>query len=395
MAIEGADEGRRSWLAWAGLAVVLLLGFQAVRSALVAAEGERRPALAHALWPSHPLPQTTLALASIGAAAGQGKPPPPAALEQIRRAGQVDPLAVEPLLVDGTASLAAGDRARGEKLLKAALHREPRSTAGHFLLADLYVREGRVGEALEHVAVLGRRLGGGGAQPFASALAVYLRDPAKVGEVRPMFARGASLRQAVMIALAQDPAGAASLRALVRPGDAGESWFRIAFERELAAGNVSQARGLLAAAGLRGGGTALTSWASGTAAGPLSWALATSSDGIAEADTAGPLRIVYYGRGETSLAEHLLLLAPGRYRLTSQFGGQVSPGTLEWRVTCLQGARVIARSAVNGQGSAQLVDVPADCPAQRLALWGRMGDFPRTTSADLMRVALSPVGAAQ
>jgi hypothetical protein len=237
---------------------VLLIAAQAARSAFVAAEGERRAAAALALWPSHPLPQVTLALASIGAAARQGKPPSPEALEQIRSAGRASPLAVEPLLVAGTERLAAGDRAAAVRFLKAALNREPRSSAAHFLLADLYVREQRIGDALGHVAVLGRRIGGGGAEPFAAALAIYLRDPAKVAEVRPVLLNNPALRNSVMTDLAKDASAAATLRLLTRRGDAGEDWFRIAFERHLAGGSAGEARALLASAGIVGGGTALS-----------------------------------------------------------------------------------------------------------------------------------------
>ncbi|NJC06130.1 hypothetical protein GGQ97_001923 [Sphingomonas kaistensis] len=376
---------------WLGLAAVLLLAVQAGRSAFVAAEGERRPAAAHAVWPSHPVPQATLALASIGAAAREGRAPDAQALEQIRSVGRADPLAVDPLLVTATARLAAGDRQEGEKLLKAALHREPRSSAAHFLLADLYVREQRVGDALVHVGVLGRRIRGGGAEPFAAALAIYLRDPSKIAEVRPMLQGNAALRKSVMINLSQDPSAATSLRLLTGRGDSGEEWFRNAFERQLAGGNVGGARALLAAARVRGGGTALTPWSAGDEAGPLSWRLPATSDGVVEPVSGGPLRLVFYGRADASLADHLLLLPAGRYRFEAQFAGTPPPGTFEWRVTCLQGARPLATWPVSAPASAQLLDVPADCPAQRVALWGRLGEFPRTTSAELVRVALNPV----
>ena len=391
----GADQGRRSWARWLGLVAVLMLAVQAGRAAFVAAEGERRAALAHAIWPSHPLPQVTLALAGIGAAAREGRQPGPEFLEQMRSAGRVDPLGVEPLLVAATARLAAGDPAGGERLLKAALRRDPRSSAAHFMLADLYVRQRRVGDALVHVGVLGRRIRGGGTEPFAAALAVYLRDPGKVGEVRPTLSGNAGLRKSVMTGLAQDPAGAMSLRALIRRGDAGENWFRIAFERNLATGNVAEARGLLKAAGIGGGGTALAAWSAGDDAGPLSWNLPATADGVAEAVPGGPLRLVYYGRSDVALADHLLLLPPGRYRFASQFAGAVPPGAFEWRVTCLQGARPLAVWPVRAPASTQLLDIADDCPAQRLSLWGRMGDFPRTVTADLARVSLAPAGAAQ
>jgi hypothetical protein len=372
---------------------VLLIAAQAARSAFVAAEGERRAAAALALWPSHPLPQVTLALASIGAAARQGKPPSPEALEQIRSAGRASPLAVEPLLVAGTERLAAGDRAAAVRFLKAALNREPRSSAAHFLLADLYVREQRIGDALGHVAVLGRRIGGGGAEPFAAALAIYLRDPAKVAEVRPVLLNNPALRNSVMTDLAKDASAAATLRLLTRRGDAGEDWFRIAFERHLAGGSAGEARALLASAGIVGGGTALSPWGVGKDVGPLAWQLLASADGAAEAVPGGPLRLVYYGRGDASLAEHLLLLPAGRYRLQAQFAGAVPPATLEWRVTCLAGARPLAAWPVKAGASAHLIEIPPGCSAQRLSLWGRMGDFPRTTATELQRVSLDSLSA--
>ncbi|UUR08745.1 tetratricopeptide repeat protein [Sphingomonas glaciei] len=392
---EAAGPARRSPLAWLGVAAVLLLAVQAGRSAFIAAEGERRPAAAHTLWPSHPVPQATLALASIGTAAREGKAPDQEALERIRSVGRADPLAVDPLLVAATARLAAGDRQGGEKLLKAALRREPRSSAAHFLLADLYVREQRVGDALSHVAVLGRRIRGGGAEPFAAALAVYLRDPARIADVRPMLQTDRALRQSVMTRLAQDPSAATSLRLLTGRGDSGEEWFRNAFERQLAGGDVGGARALLAAARISGGGTALTPWAAGDDAGPLSWRFPAGSDGVVEPVTGGPLRLVFYGRADASLADHLLLLPAGRYRFQAQFAGSPPPETFEWRVTCLQGGRALATWPVGAPASTQMLDVPADCPAQRVALWGRLGEFPKTTSAELTRVVLAPMVAAR
>jgi hypothetical protein len=333
----------------------------------------------------------TLALASIGASAREGKPPSPQAFALMRSAGRYDPLGFDPLLVAATDRLAAGEQARGEQLLKAVLHREPRSTAAHFLLADLYVRQQRIGDALVHVAVLGRRLRGGGAEPFAAALAVFLRDSTKIADVRPVLESNLGLRKSVMIGLAQDPSAADSLRLLTRRGDAGEDWFRLAFERHLGSGDIGAARSLLAAAGVSGGGTALSAWSTGETAGPLSWRLPASADGVAEAVAGGPLRLVFYGRNDVALADHLLLLPPGRFRFAAQFAGTVPPGTFEWRVTCLQGSRSLASWPVTAPASAQILTVPAACPAQRLALWGRMGEFPRTTAAELARVSLQPL----
>lgn len=391
MAADVRGGARRSWLSWIGLAAVLLLALQAGRSAFVEALGTQKPQAAHALWPSHPVPLTTLALADIGAAARNLQQPSASALARMREVGRVDPLSVEPLLTAAAERLAGGDRARGEALLRAALHREPRSTAAHFMLADLLVREERVGDALANVAVLGRRLGGGRVDAFAGTLAVYLRDSGKVAEVRPVLDSNPELKAAVLASLAQDPAASLSLRLLTRPGDAGAPWFRTAFERQLGAGDLAEARALLKAARV-GGGTSLTSWTDDKA-GPLSWRLSTTPDGVAEAAPGGSLRLVHYGRNDAALADHLLLLPAGAYRMQAQFAGAPPSGSFEWRVTCLQGGRAIATLPAAAASSPQLIRVPADCPSQRLALWGRMGEFPRTVSTELQRVSLDPLQA--
>ena len=386
---ESGDPARRSWLGWLGLVGLLLLAFQAARAALVAAEGERRPAIAGTFWPSHPQPRLTLALAAIGTAASKGQAPPSSALALVRSAGRDDPLGFQPLLVAATEKLAAGDGRAAEPLLKAALRREPRSTAAHFLLADLYIRQERIGEALVHVGVLGRRLRGSGTAGFAGAMASYLRQPGAVAKVAPVLATDLSLRAAVMNGLAVDPSAAAILRQLVRRGDADENWFRIAFERQLAAGDLAGARGLLAGVGVKGGGAELTAWSATSDAGPLAWRFPSGPEGVAEPDRGGVLRLVYYGRADSLLAEHLLLLPPGHYSLKPQFAETGPAGTFEWRLTCLQGDKPLAAWPVNAPVANLAFDMPVDCPAQRLALWGRMGEFPRTTSATLVRVGLS------
>jgi hypothetical protein len=379
-------------MGWLGLAGVLLLALHAVRVAVVGAWGERRPDVAHALWPAHPLPQRTLALAEIGAAARRGESPTATALERMERSAHTDPLSGQPLLVAATERLAARDAALGERLLLAALHRDPRSTATHFLLADLYVRQQRIGDALKHVAPLGRLLGDGRTDAFAGALATYVGQPGALEKVRPVLQQSPTLRREVMTGLASDPAAATTLRALVRPGDAGERWLAEAFERHLANGDVAAARALLAAAGVQGGGTVLTAWPAGAGQGPLRWRFPADKEGAAEPVANGPLRLVYYGRADAALADHLLLLTPGRYSLQATFAGLLPAGTFEWRMSCVQGGAALMSWPVVERSGARTFEVPADCPAQRLALWGRTGEFPRTSAVELIRATLNRDG---
>lgn len=384
--------GSRRWWQWTGLAVVILLGAQAARNAFVEAEGARRPALAAMLWPGHPAPAFNLALAGIGAAAAQGRAPSPELLALVEHGARSAPLAVEPLLVEAAARIAGGDTKVGERLLVAAIARQPRAPAARFLLADLFVRQNRIPEAMQQLTALDRRIGMVSVN-FAPAVARYLREPGAVATMRPVLADNPRLRQAVMAQLAAEEGGEGLLLALARRGDAAEPWLRTALGRLLASGAVEPARQLLARSGSQASGRALAAWSPGPSAAYFGWRFSASGGGVAEPTLNGPLRLVYYGRDETILADHPLMLPPGRYRLSQTLSGAASAGAFEWRLTCLGTAptMVMRQSLPDGAGRTD-VTVPADCPAQVLQLHGRPGDFPRTVSTDLGAVTLAPAG---
>lgn len=382
---------RRGWTTWLGLALLVLLALLAGRSALVRSLGETQPQLALTVWPGHELPLFTLGLAGIGAAAREGRSPAAGDLAMIERGGRSAPLAVEPLLVAATARLASAENDKAERLLVAAVRRDPRAPAARFLLADLYIRQNRIGEAMNEIAALDRRLGKVSDQ-FGPAVAVFVKQPGALPQVAPYLARNAGLRRATLAALAADPAGTPALLQLARPGDEREAWLSLAVERLLRAGDLATALALYQGAGGRANGRTLTSWRAGDPPQPLGWHFGGGSGGAAEPVSGGPLRLAYFGREEAVLAEHQLLLRPGRYRLAQQLGGSVPPGTFEWRLTCSSGGAVLAtRPLLTGQGQGEL-QVPATCPAQKLQLWGRPGDFPRTVNAELSAIILEPAG---
>ena len=386
-------QASRRWWQWAGLAVILLLGLHAARNALIEAEGSRRPALAAMLWPGHPAPAFNLALAGIGAAAARGREPSPELLALVEQGARSAPLAVEPLLVAAAARLARGDTLAGERLLVGAIARQPRAPAARFLLADLLVRQNRIPEAMQQLTALDRRIGMVSGN-FAPAVAAYLREPGAVATMRPVLADNPRLRRAVMAQLAAEEGGEGLLLALARRGDAAEPWLGTALSRLLAAGAVGPARQLLARSGSQASGRALAAWSPGPSAAYFGWRFPASGGGVAEPALNGPLRLVYYGRDETLLADHPLMLPPGRYRLSQTLSGAASAGAFEWRLACIGKAQaVVMRQALpDGAGQTDFT-VPADCPAQALQLHGRPGDFPRTISTDLSAVTLAPASA--
>jgi hypothetical protein len=389
MALRG---GRLQWWRWLGAALLLLLGLHAVRVAYVrAASPEERPR-ALALWPSHPDLLFETALAGIGAAAARGERPDPALLDMIDRGARRAPLAPEPFWVEATLRLESGDLASARELLKAAVRRDPRAPAGRFLLADVAVREGRLGEAIEELAALQRRLPGV-AEGFAPALVRTLRQPGGLQRIGPLLARRPELREPVLAALATDRRDLPLLLALSRPGDQRQPWYRVAVERLVEGGDVAGLRRLQSRLmpGEDPGGS-LTRWQALTPASPFGWRFPAGSGGLAEPVTNGPLRLVYYGREESTLAEHLLALAPGRYRLADRFNGQPPSGSFEWRLVCASGNRLLAAAPAGEARGERLLAVPANCPLQRLLLFARPGDISRTVRTELAELSLTPAG---
>lgn len=377
------------WLRWAGAILVVLLVLHAGRVALVRSVSETRPEAALSVWPGHPDLLFAAALTGIGAAAGQGRAPDAALLDLVRRGARQAPLAPEPLWVAAAARLEAGDLATTERLLRTAVELDPRAPAARFLLADLHIRQGRLGPALEELAALERRVGGISAG-FAPALVRYLAGPGMVEEVAPALARNPPLRHAVLTSLAADPRATALLLRLSGPGDERAGWFGPAVERLLAGGDLASATALhRKAVGGPDPGRALTPWRPGAPASPFGWRFPPSRGGVAEPVAGGPLRLIHYGREETILAEHLLMLPPGRHRLVQRFAGPVRAGAFEWRLVCLAGNRPLG---VLPAAMEAAFTVPVGCGAQKLLLVGRAGDIAATNEAELTGLSLQPGG---
>ena len=138
---------------------------------------------------------------------------------------------------------------------------------------------------------------------------------------------------------------------------------------------------------------------------PFQWRLEPHPGVIAEivpddlrpADPA--LRIEYDGYSSTRIAEQLIFLSPGRYRLTAEARTEAGdPGTrMAWTVTCAPGDQAIlgAPSAPAGATvwtplSADFT-VPSACGAQWLRLETRSGDRRAPVVAWFDRVAIRPV----
>ena len=129
---------------------------------------------------------------------------------------------------------------------------------------------------------------------------------------------------------------------------------------------------------------------------PFGWSLVSGPAGVAEPDVGGRLRILYYGRDNLALASRLLLLRPGRYRLSMRVSNASSGAdSLAWVVRCLPSSNQLASvglGANKGVLAGSWEVPPTGCEAQWLELIGTSPDFPQQTEATISEFRLSPGG---
>jgi hypothetical protein len=125
---------------------------------------------------------------------------------------------------------------------------------------------------------------------------------------------------------------------------------------------------------------------------PFNWSLTSSNVGFAERRGGGGLNVMFHGREDGVLASQLLLLPPGRYRLTVQGAGLGAHAeSLAWTVVCANGNAVIASATLPETVRSGLpLTVGPSCPAQYLRLAGTASDMPQAADATIGAVRLMP-----
>jgi hypothetical protein len=115
-----------------------------------------------------------------------------------------------------------------------------------------------------------------------------------------------------------------------------------------------------------------------SAPGPFNWQFAQGAGGVAEPSAGGGLQVIYFGRDSVDLAQQVLLLPAGSYRLGMNVSGDVSAdGSLGWKVTCVGANQELFRLPLKGPGPASgQFAIPADCKAQRIALAAEAPEVP-------------------
>jgi hypothetical protein len=371
--------------------VAVLLAFQVVRSAAVA-DREGRPRLAAMLWPSHPAVMTDQLLLAIASAAARGRPAPEEAQAAVSRIAAKAPLSPDPFLIAGAIAQSQSRGTAGEALLTAARDRDPRSRGARFLLADRYLRTGRITAALVEMQAL-VSLQSRGLEVFGPSLAAFARTPGAGPQLKAFFKRYPRSEASALSILAKDAANADLVLTLAndrrpRPDWRGTLVSALAKDGQFAKARATWARlsGVHAPVGLFN-----ADFAAVAAPPPFNWSLPETSEGVAEMDGEGGLTVLYYGRAKAALASQLLLLPAGQYRLalkvTAGDGGQPA---LHWLVNCAKPVKTLLDLPLKAGAATADFAVPAGCEAQWLRLQAIPTDSPQTTEVKIHDLRLAP-----
>ena len=118
---------------------------------------------------------------------------------------------------------------------------------------------------------------------------------------------------------------------------------------------------------------------------PFNWTFASTGDGASGIDKDHGLRFDYSPSQNLQLANQVVLLTAGRYRMTAtalldQAMAQDAEAPLSWQLKCLPKGNIVADlrlpNTTVAKGVAVVFDVPADCAAQDLSLQGTAMEFP-------------------
>ncbi len=365
----------------ATVAVALLLAADLARLTVADTEADGNPALAARLASGIPPSLVSLAMAEVGEAAASGRDPGQDTLERLRLLSARAPLEPEPFLVEAALAQRSGELDRAESLLKQARLRNPRSAAARYLLADVWLRQGKLMEGLGEMAVLSSIVPSSTVQ-LVPALSDYAKTPGARENLGRILAINPRLRRPLLTALSADPANADLILALARTertaDSADKGWQSRLLDGLVNSGEYDRAYAIWRRfAGAPEGRAELLfngSFRRIDAPPPFNWSYSSNAAGFAE-PAGGQLRVLYYGRQNALLARQVLLLAPGKYRFDSPVSGEGGSGTLVWTVTCIPGGSEVMKIAADAGDV--LFAVPASgCRAQFLGLSGHAQETP-------------------
>jgi len=394
------------WLSALLLVPMAGLGWLVVRHSAVDATIRTNPVAASVAAPGHPRVVLALAMLEFQTRGGAVSP---ASRERALNAFSDAPLAEEPLFLAGMSALVGRESARAEQLLAEARRRNPRHRLTRLMLLDRYLRTGRIDAATIEMNALRMLIPDAGGA-LAAELARLAQSPATLAGLEAALRRNPALRATVLGELADKDAEPDLVLRIARnvpaaagsPPAAGREWQTRLIANVLARGEPARAYRLwrrfsAPAAPERKAGLYDAEFRGLPGYAPFNWFFATGGAGSAEPKS-GALEVDYYGRESADLANQILLLAPGRYRLSFVAEGSAAGegSRIAWRLRCHPAGAVLGEIPLRGiTGRARRIAgeiaIPPGCAAQQLILSGIAGEFPKPQNARIRALSLAAV----
>jgi hypothetical protein len=382
------------------------LGWQAVKATVGGAWGGRNPPAAAQIAPDHPATRIGMAMLEFQLRGGRVSP-------QLR-ASAIDaladhPLAEEPFLLEGVATLARGDGKRGEALLEEAKRRNPRNRMARLLLLDRYLRTERPVEAAAELGVLTILVPRTG-EVLIPQLAKMVTDPKTAGTLRGALNNNPGLLHAVLSRLASSGTSPDTILSLASeagppPPGVDTQWQAILVNNLAQQGQVERAYKLWQEFGKvpaaeAGKGLYDPDLKGLPGSAPFNWRLVAGAEGVAERASGGGMQVGYYGRVDAELAEQLLMLQPGRYRMQFQAEGDAKgeSSKIFWSLSCQGSKASLVQLPLTGityapRKIAVAFTVPSSgCSAQWLRLAGAAAEFPAEQSVTIRNFRIAKDG---
>lgn len=389
----------------------VLLGWQVIIQPLI----QRAPAeIAIRLAPTSPLVLRRAAESEL-LAGDQNKDPARyrQAADLSRDALARSPFDVRALRVVGLSEARAGRDASADDILTLAGNWSLRDDPSHAWLVEHRLKQGDYASAFAHADTLVRRRDDIRPRVFELFTTAATVDTQRaLPEIAVLLSARPPWRQAYLESLYANPRGlqvAVNLAVLLQAGRAPltndelrQLYFQLLDKGQVDAVRVVRARLNRPAA------TALVTngdFGDTSAPEPFQWRLATDAGVIAEivpddvrpADPA--LRIDYDGYSASRIAEQLMFLRPGRYRLSAESRAEEGDpaARLALTVTCAPGDLQILSTPAAAPGAqvwtpfSATFTITSGCPAQWLRLETRAGDKREQTAAWLDKVAIAPL----
>jgi tetratricopeptide (TPR) repeat protein len=403
---EGAPGGRR----WRPSAIVASMASPLVCYLILrvaASASSPAVALAAATWPPQDARPILKYMAGVAQSPGMRLPGGMAASARTYLVRQ--PLAFEPFFIAGRAEEQAGRRGKAIELMEEARRRRPSSAATRMQLAAYYLQERRYRPALAQVDLVLRR------DPEVRRLAmpqfVQLLGSAEGRDALAPLLLRAGWREDFFRAARVSGVKAADATAFYELIGRIDPRFDRSLERQLviqseaAEGRYREARttwvnALPAAERAANNLLADGSFRRLRAPEPFNWSFADSRSGraeIARGDRGNYLDVAYFGGSDLVLAEQMLALAPGRYRLAIEARSETGVKTthLYWKLACApSGASITAIDLASVKSDfgvfSALLDVPQNaCSGQKLSLIAEAGDVAAVVNLQVRSVRLT------